>query len=172
MTSNDTTPRIYIACLACYNDGKLHGEWVDATQDAESIDECRAEMQRQCGHTDNDWAIHDSDNFEGARIAEHDDFSHVSELANLIQEHGAAYVAYMNDVGAEYATEDQFTEDYCGEWSSEEAFTEETFRESGNTIPAELEFYVDWEKMAHDWFINDYSSARAANGNVFVFRRS
>jgi antirestriction protein len=26
-------PRVYVACLACYNSGKLHGEWFDANDD-------------------------------------------------------------------------------------------------------------------------------------------
>ena len=31
----DLTPRIYVACLASYNAGKLVGQWVDADQDPE-----------------------------------------------------------------------------------------------------------------------------------------
>ncbi|WP_447531297.1 antirestriction protein ArdA, partial [Legionella pneumophila] len=26
------TPQIYVACLAAYNNGIVHGEWIDATQ--------------------------------------------------------------------------------------------------------------------------------------------
>ncbi|MCK4919339.1 MAG: antirestriction protein ArdA [Candidatus Pacebacteria bacterium] len=32
-----TTPKIYVACLADYNNGRLHGRWIDADQDADSI---------------------------------------------------------------------------------------------------------------------------------------
>lgn len=31
-------PDIYVACLASYNAGMLHGEWIDAAQDAEDIE--------------------------------------------------------------------------------------------------------------------------------------
>ena len=31
------SPRIYVACLAAYNSGCLHGCWIDATQDLEDI---------------------------------------------------------------------------------------------------------------------------------------
>ena len=31
------SPQIYIACLAAYNNGKLHGVWIDATQDVDHI---------------------------------------------------------------------------------------------------------------------------------------
>jgi Antirestriction protein (ArdA) len=27
-----TEPRIYVACLAAYNNGYLHGAWIDAIQ--------------------------------------------------------------------------------------------------------------------------------------------
>lgn len=32
-----TSPRIYVACLASYNNGTLHGKWIDAAQDADDI---------------------------------------------------------------------------------------------------------------------------------------
>lgn len=35
--STDTARRIYVACLASYNNGVLHGEWIDAEQDADGI---------------------------------------------------------------------------------------------------------------------------------------
>jgi len=37
MQTTTDTPRIYVACLAAYNSGKLHGEWIDASQTAEDI---------------------------------------------------------------------------------------------------------------------------------------
>ena len=42
-----TTPRIYVACLASYNAGKLHGEWIDCDQDAATIREEIATMLRE-----------------------------------------------------------------------------------------------------------------------------
>lgn len=36
-----TTPRIYVACLASYNNGVLHGRWIDASADT---DEMQAEI--------------------------------------------------------------------------------------------------------------------------------
>ncbi len=45
MTENNEQlePKIYIACLASYNAGVLHGEYVDATLEP---DEIREEIQR------------------------------------------------------------------------------------------------------------------------------
>jgi hypothetical protein len=40
--TDNETPRIYVACLAAYNNGKLHGRWIDAAQ---GIDLIWAEVQ-------------------------------------------------------------------------------------------------------------------------------
>jgi antirestriction protein len=32
-------PEIYVACLASYNSGQLHGEWINAAQDADILEE-------------------------------------------------------------------------------------------------------------------------------------
>lgn len=37
MTTSTSTIRIYVACLASYTNGVLHGAWVDADQDADAI---------------------------------------------------------------------------------------------------------------------------------------
>ena len=34
-------PRIYVACLAAYNDGRLHGRWIAAT----TADEIRTQVR-------------------------------------------------------------------------------------------------------------------------------
>ena len=36
-TTQTTTPKIYVACLAAYNNGFLHGQWIDANQETEAI---------------------------------------------------------------------------------------------------------------------------------------
>lgn len=43
----NTSPRIYAACLASYNAGKLHGTWIDADQDADAIQAEIATMLRE-----------------------------------------------------------------------------------------------------------------------------
>lgn len=37
MTQHTSEIRIYVACLAAYNNGILHGRWIDADQSAENI---------------------------------------------------------------------------------------------------------------------------------------
>lgn len=45
--SNLSNLRIYVACLAAYNKGILHGAWIEANQDADQIrDEIAAMLAR------------------------------------------------------------------------------------------------------------------------------
>ena len=42
-----SNPRIYVACLAAYNNGYLYGAWIDADQDPDQIrDEIAAMLAR------------------------------------------------------------------------------------------------------------------------------
>ena len=73
MTSaTDNNPRIYVACLAAYNNGYLHGAWIDADQDADEIrDEIAAMLARSPIKGAEDYAIHDYEGFEGVIIKEY-----------------------------------------------------------------------------------------------------
>ena len=39
MLTANTTPRFYAACLASYNNGELHGAWIDASTDTDEMQE-------------------------------------------------------------------------------------------------------------------------------------
>jgi len=65
------TPRIYVACLAAYNGGTLHGEWIDADQSADDIGEAIKQMlSRSPEPCAEEWAIHDHENFQGIELGE------------------------------------------------------------------------------------------------------
>ena len=166
-----TTPKIYVACLAAYNNGILHGQWIDANQSAEAI---HAQIQDMLGSSPTlgaeEWAIHDYEGFEGLRLSEYEDIAKVSEIAGFIQEYGEAWALYADHVGLEYATKEGFEEAYSGEWDSEANFAEELAWDTME-IPKHLGFYIDFGKFARDLFINDYFSADGEGGKVYVFHR-
>jgi len=163
-------PKIYVACLASYNNGKLYGKWINANQSAEEIQEEISELLKGSPEPlAEEWAIHDYEGFEGISINEYESMEKVAELAELIQEHGEAFGAYACYVGQDYATSEGFEEAYNGEWNSEEEFGEDLMGEC-HEIPEHLEFYIDYSKFTRDLFINDYFSAESSNGSVFVFR--
>lgn len=169
-TKQTTTPKIYVACLAAYNNGRLHGVWIDANQEVDCIHE---DIQRMLKSSPEpfaeEWAIHDYEGFEGLQISEYESIEDAARFAQLIEVHGEAYVAYANHIGVDYATEEGFEEAYQGEWKSEEAFAEHIADETMD-IPEHLQFYIDYEKFSRDLFINDYFSVKGANYQMFVFR--
>lgn len=53
------TPRIYVASLADYNNANLHGVWIDADQDADTIREEIATMLRASKHPNVEVTCHE-----------------------------------------------------------------------------------------------------------------
>jgi antirestriction protein len=118
-----------------------------------------------------EWAIHDYEGFEGWELSEWERFERVSEYAQLIAEHGAAWPAYVGHVGEEYATEDDFREAFCGEWRSEEEYAEALVDHLGMLeADSTVAMYFDYEAFAGDLFMGDYWSTYAPGGLVYVFR--
>ena len=171
MKTTQTTAKVYVACLAAYNNGILHGCWIDANQEAEAIQDAIKDMLASSPIANaEEWAIHDYEGFCGLRLSENESIEKVAEMAAMIAEHGEAWAKFAEYEGIEYATLERFEEAYAGEWLSEEEFAEELASETME-IPEHLAFYIDYEKLARDMFINDYFSADSENSKVFVFRR-
>jgi antirestriction protein len=63
--------RIYLACLAAYNNGKLHGVWIDATNDIDDIQDQINEMLESSPEEDaEEWAIHDYESYGFYKVSE------------------------------------------------------------------------------------------------------
>jgi len=59
MKNHHSDLQIY-ACLAAYNDGYLHGEWIDAKQSPEDIEhDVRKMLAKSPVPHAEEWAIHD-----------------------------------------------------------------------------------------------------------------
>jgi antirestriction protein len=166
-----TTPRIYVACLAAYNSGTLHGAWIDATRGEWGIWEDIQKMLAASPIPDaEEHAIHDYEGFEGARISEYTGIETVAKLAAFIAEHGALGGAvleyYTNDL--DEATE-ALTERHLGSYSSLADYVQE-MTEDSMTIPQTLQYYIDWQAMARDAELNgDLFTISTAYNQVHVF---
>jgi antirestriction protein len=64
-------PRIYVASLADYNAGRLHGRWIRADQPSDAI---YGEIQAMLAESEipeaEEWAIHDFEGFGRCRVGE------------------------------------------------------------------------------------------------------
>jgi antirestriction protein len=142
ITTNDT-PRIYAACLAAYNNGILHGAWIDVTEDTWAIWDGIAAMLATSPMPDaEEWAIHDYEGFAGIRISEYAGIERVAELAAFLAEHGALgaelYSHFGDDLGeAREAIEDRYHGCHASLAAYMQELTEETADSEGMpaTIP-------------------------------------
>jgi antirestriction protein len=177
MTTTDT-PRVWIGCLTAYNEGCLHGEWVDAI-DADEINEAKDRVIASSpALLPEEWFIADYDGFPAAAVrelGEYANFETVADVGRALEEHGPAFAAWLSTQDALGSPDDlsqRFEESYRGEWDSEKAFAIETVCEIGwSDVPPEvlietgpygqtkrievfdeLSFYLDWELIARDMF--------------------
>ena len=150
MNSNPT-PRIYVASLSDYNNGVLHGIWIEAT-DADTIQEATDKMlaSSPTGGAE-EWAIHDHEGFEGVKVSEFSSFADIAELGAAIEEHGALFTALMGQgVASDVSSALEYLEEnYAGAHNSLEDFAYEFHKDSGTELGA-LSEYIDWEKVGRD----------------------
>lgn len=166
-------PQIYVACLASYNNGVLHGAWIDATQEPDDISEAIQDLVLKTSKIPDaeEYAIHDYDDFPGLDLGESADLETVSMHAQMLVKHGMAWSDYATNVGTKYATEDGFDESFCGEYPSAEDYAEQLLDDCGdlNALPENLRRYFDYAKFARDLSYDGYSFIKSENG-VYVFR--
>lgn len=172
MNATDT-PRVYVACLAAYNNGKLHGRWIDADQGADHIRAEIAEMLKASPEADaEEWAIHDFENFGGLRLSEGEDIGQLAELAELIAEHGDVFAKLVDHVGGLEHARQLMQEEYAGAHDSLEDFAYEFLEDTGQleSLPENLRPYFDCERFGRDLELGgDLFTIDGNNGNVHVF---
>ena len=196
-TVTDTAMRAWVGCLACYSEGRLVGEWVDAEDAAESVD-------------DPDWclAVHGPAIAAGVPVSDHEEWWVMDHeglpisgecspaeatrwadwLSEVVEWQRGAVLAWVG-LGS-YATDtdglpilSDFDDAYCGEWDSFREYAENVAEEcgylstpaehahhwAGQAVPNPLLSYIDWDAWARD-LSYDYHTAPAPGGGVYVFR--
>jgi antirestriction protein len=164
-------PRIYVACLAAYNSGYLHGAWIDAAQEPWSIyDDVKAMLAASPIAGAEEWAIHDYDGFSGVRIEEYAGFERVSALASFIAEHGEIGAALLDYYSGDLEeAKEAIIDRYMGEHSSLADYVQELTEET-TPIPQPLRYYIDYQAMARDAELNgELFGISTAHDVVHVF---
>lgn len=170
--------KVYIACLAAYNNGKLHGEWIDATQGTEHIQEgikrvLATSPENSEGYPCEEWAVHDYDDFPShivSALGENPNLDDLTAIVEFIEEHGELGAAVLGEFDLEEAKR-MIEENYQGEYKDDEDFVYSWYEETGQLKQLEgsgLEHYIDWQAVARDAFINDFNAIESASG-IYVF---
>ncbi len=161
--------RIYAACLAAYNNGILHGAWIDAEQDAYDIyADIRTMLAASPLEDAEEWAIHEYEGFEGAAVLEYMGLDQVAELAAFIAEHGEIGGKLIAHFGALDEARKAIDDSYAGTYRSLAEFAEEITEETSQ-IPEGLRYYIDYERMARDLKISDVFVIETGFEQVHVF---
>lgn len=177
-----TGPRVYVASLSDYNAGRLHGVWIDATD--EPADICRqveAMLARSPEWGAEEYAIHDAEGFCGLDVDEWMGLDRLHAVARLISEHPEpeAVAAWLgNDpsvVDVNNADPDElasaFDDAYRGCWSSVEEYAAEMVDSWGllSGVDETVARYFDFDAFARDLVLGGDIWTAPADGGVYVF---
>lgn len=176
-------PRIYAASLSDYNDGILHGAWLDAAVEPNELHEGIAAMlaasptATKTGQPAEEWAIHDFEEFGPLRLGEYQSVEWTTAVARGIAEHGPAFAAWASQVDSDQDRLGQFEKCYLGEWESVEAYAESFLEDIGATAAVSklddwLQGYIDLDVagFARDLELGgDITAVEKSDGGVWVF---
>lgn len=184
--------RIYVACLAAYNAGTLHGKWIDVEgKDADDIyDEVKEMLAASPEPGAEEWAIHDHEGL--GSVSEYDSFARIAAIAEKVEEHGPAFIAWLDNETRDIDDFDRFEDQYRGEWDSEKDYAMELASEIGLphvetpihlyyrkgfsyeevqvNVVDEFASYIDWDSVTDNFFQHgSYYSVKTPDYNVWVF---
>jgi len=161
--------RIYVACLAAYNNGHLHGSWIEVSDEATIWQAVQDMLTASPIENAEEWAIHDYEGFEGVEVGEYFSFSNVVELAEYIIERGELGAEVLNYYGGNIEDAKARFEEYAGEYDSLADYAEELTEQSGIEIPERLAPYIDYTRMAHDYEQSGDFLTFEVSGSVHIF---
>lgn len=180
LNTTDTTidPRVWIGCLACYNNGHPIGQWFTALE-AENVTtkDVHATSARARPDCEELWVM-DSD---GLPISREISPAEASAWGRLLQEVDEwqlpallAWVRsgdYIAEGSSDLPSLPDFEERFAGEWSSFRDYAEALADDIGliHDVPEAVAAYCNWDAWSAD-LAYDYATAPAPGGGVFVFR--
>lgn len=175
MRETTETPKVWIGCLAAYNGGQLHGEWIDAT-DVDELNEGRERVLATSPVAGAEEAfIADYDGFgeTASLLGEYANLEDVARVAAFLEEHdgaGEAWIGNESDVSTEYL--ERFEDAYRGEWRDLAEYAAELADDMGifQGAPDLLRTYFDAEAFGRDLRLGgDVWEADAGMGRIHVF---
>lgn len=172
---SDYEPRVYVACLACYNAGKLHGEWLDADDGLSDAvaDHFGADEDGKLACGGEELQVHDSEGFEPLNIGECG-VDEAEEIGAALREHGTPLALVMDwlDCDARDAIRKIRDGIHLGTFKSLADYAEDRSEQMGDDIPQHIRFYVDWERYAEDCETNGEFYSVEHGGEFYIFDTS
>lgn len=160
--------KIYVACLASYNAGRLHGAWIDVDADKDVM-AAKVENMLKASPMPNadEFAIHDYDEFPNmGEYPSLDAIAETAELVELAEENGIDASDFARIADNWHGNADDIRnafEFFYGVWDSFQEYAEEVADEfmSQHNTPQSVAMYFDYEgyarDLAHDYTVVDLS---------------
>lgn len=165
------TVRIYAACLASYNNGVLHGRWIDADSDVDAMQTELAAMLRTSPYPNvtvrdpetgesvpsaEEWALHDSEGLPST-FGEYCGLQAVADYVALCEEHSHIdsddMAAIVADFGTVDAARDALDDRFCGIYPAFKDYADEAADEmlsAHENLPEAVSRYFDYDAFARD----------------------
>ena len=165
-------PRVWIGCLACYNEGQLTGHWYDAVDAADVLP---SDLHGVPTDHEEMWVM-DTENLP---ISGETDPRTAAKWGAIVEavdpQWRGAFLAWIDEEG--YDDPDDvpdragFYELLLGEWPSFDEFAEEIVRDTGmlDGVPDQVSRYFDYESFARD-LAYDYVVIDSPSYTVWVFQ--
>ena len=163
-----TDNQIYVACLAAYNSGRLHGEWITPAKDVEELQAQINKVIKSSPAPDaEEWAFHDYNDFPN--LGENPSLEKVVEVQEAIEEHGADVVhGFLENWSVEDL--DHIGDAYYGHYDSFKDFAENIAHETIEGLDGDstLARYFDYDAFERDLGY-DFHEAEGENGQSIIF---
>lgn len=163
--------RIYVADLAAYNNGRLHGVWINVCDDLDTIKTQINEMLATSpeGFSE-EYAIHDYEGFGGYTLSEYEGIDAAHDIACFIAEYPDFGGELLNHFGGDLNdARTAAEENYCGCYKSLANYAQELTEET-TQIPESIAYYIDYERMGRDMDLNgDVFTIEAGYETVHIF---
>lgn len=158
---------IYVACLASYDAGYLHGAWIDATQAVEAMyadidamfKESPVEGAKEFEIRDDSYGI----------VDKNDSIEYVHELADFVKEQGRLGIIVMKDTGC-FADEVAYLleNSYCGSFGAVVDFVDE-FVAKHYTLHDFIRTSLDRDFIWHRLECDGYYAIKVGDEEVHIF---
>lgn len=162
--------RFYAACLASYNNGVLHGAWIDASTDTDEMQEAINTMLRASrfpnvvvSHPETgervpsaeEWAVHDYESFPSS-FGEYPGLDRIAQWVELVEEHDSIDADDLAAIVSNFGTVDyaatELRDNFVGIFDTLRDYTDEAADEmlEAYKVSESIRNYFDYEAFAHD----------------------
>lgn len=100
-TQTDTTPRVFIQCLSCYNAGRITGQWTDLADIYDTWEDIQDDTDAHICSNAEEYMIADVENIPSGLITLYTPMSLLEDLSIAVEKYGKQVLYYIAHTGEE-----------------------------------------------------------------------